>query len=343
MRKSHFKNTSARIEKYLSEKDRPQTAKEVAEFLGVADTTAHATLQLMELFGTVQKVVIRGKHYYFLKGSYSDEQISAIFPPKKAKPRRRRSTLRNPTHIMSQVQPTFLEKHISTLRAQASSFEGPSALAMIGLTQQVMIEEEIPTERLPIEHEVDTEVQEKFKTPITNKPFATIQYLPKDVRRLTLGQTKYLKEQLKNLDGYEDIKDLGIIFAKLSALEYGRYGNVFYFSNGTNPWDYVRKVTIDPSISDLMVSPSIDVNRWSSWNDFLRGLKEPKIRYGKDQYDKILDQFIETDHKLVEITVEHRKANYLNFILNKRIGERGLEERVKASYVADWVYLEKVD
>ncbi len=343
MRKSHFKNTSARIEKYLSEKDRPQTAMEVAEFLGVADTTAHATLQLMEVFGTVQKVVIRGKHYYFLKGRYSDEQISVIFPPKKAKPRRRRSILRNPTHSKSQGQGTFLEKHISTLRAQASSFEGPLGLAMIGLTQQVMIEEEILTEELPIEHEVDLEVQEKFKTPITNKPFATVQYLPKDVRRLTQGQTKYLKEQLENLDGYEDIKDLGIIFAKLSALEYGRYGNVFYFSNGTNSWDYVRKVTIDPSISDFMVSPSIDVNRWSSWNDFLRGLKEPKIRYGKDQYDKILDQFIETDHQLVEITVEHRKANYLNFILNKRIGERGLEEQVKASYVTDWVYLEKVE
>ncbi len=214
---------------------------------------------------------------------------------------------------------------------------------MIGLSQQEMIEEEILTEKLPREHEIDLEVQEKFKTPITNKPFATVQYLPKDVRRLTLGQTKHLKEQLKNLDGYEEIKDLGTIFAKLSALEYGRYGRVFYFSNGTNPWNYVHKVTIDPSISDLMVLPSIDVNRWSSWNDFLRGLKEPKIRYGKEQYDKILDQFIETDHKLVEITVEHRKANYVNYILNKRIGERGLEEQVKASYVTDWVYLEKVE
>ncbi len=73
------------------------------------------------------------------------------------------------------------------------------------------------------------------------------------------------------------------------------------------------------------------------------GSKEPRITYGKDQYDKIIDQFIENGHKLVEITVENRKANYVNLILNKRIGERGLEEQVKASYVTDWVYLEKVE
>ncbi len=341
MRKSKFNEISARFEKYLFEMNRAQTTKEIAEGLGIKTSFAYTTLQLMEVFGTVQRMKRRGRHYYFLKGIYSDEQISALLPPKKVKPQpRRRSILSRPKRSS---QERFLEKHISALRAQASSSEGPSALAMIGLTQPEMIEEEILTERLPIEHEVDIEIQEKFKTPITNKPFATVQYLSKDVRRLTQGQTKQLKEQLENLEGYQDIKDLGTIFAKLSALEYGRYGNVFYFSNGTNPWDYVRKVTIDPSISDLMVSPSIDVNRWSSWNDFLRGLKEPRISYGKDQYDKILDQFIETDHKLVEITVEHRKANYVNTILNKRIGERGLEEQVKASYVTDWVYLEKVE
>jgi len=30
-------------------------------------------------------------------------------------------------------------------------------------------------------------------------------------------------------------------------------------------------------------------------------------------------------------------------MLNKRIDERGLEEQVKASYVDEWVYLEKVE
>ncbi len=87
MRNSQFKNTSARVEKYLSERDRAQTTKEVAEFLGVATTTAHGILQLMEVFGTVQKGVRRGRHYYFLKGIYSDEQISAMLPPERVKPK----------------------------------------------------------------------------------------------------------------------------------------------------------------------------------------------------------------------------------------------------------------
>lgn len=341
MRKNKFKATSARFEKYLSETDRAQTTKEIAEGLGVSDSSAYTTLQLMEVFGTVQRIRRRKRDRYFLKGVYTDEQISAMLPPErvKPKPRRRRSTLRKPK-ISSQE--AFLQKHISTIRAQASSFEGPSALAMIGLTQQEMIEEETLTEELPRELEIDLKI-EKIETPIMSEPFATIKYLPKDVRRLNLGQIKYLKKQLNGIEGYEEIKDFRTIFTKLSALEYGRYGSVFYFSIGTNPWDYVQKVTIDHAISDHMFLPNIEMKRWASWNNFLNGLKEPKIKYGKDQYDKIIDQFIESGHRLVEMTVENRKANYVKFILNKRIGERGLEEQVKASYVTDWVYLEKVE
>ena len=331
---------SARVEKYLSEMDRAQTAKEVAQFLGITPSYAYGILQLMEVFGTVQMEKRGRRHYYFLKGIYDDEQISAMLPPKKVKPEpRRRSRLSSPTPSKSQVQVTFLEKHISTLRAQASSFEGPSALAMIGL-QQEMIEKEIMPEELPREIEFK---KRKFETPITSEPFATIKHLPKDVRRLTVRQMKYLNEQLNGIDGYEEIKGFNTVFTKLSALEYGKYGRVFYFSIGTNPWDYVQKVTIEPSISDFLFLPTIEGKRWSSWNDFLRGLKEPKIMYGKDQYDKIIDQFIENDHKLVEIKVKNRKANYVNTILKKRIGERGLEEQVKVSYVSDWIYLEKAE
>ena len=296
----------------------------------------------MEVFDTVQKAKRGRSYYYFLKGVYDDEQILAMLPSKKVKPisRPRRSALRRP-RISSQDR--FLDKQLSIMRAQVSSFDGPSALAMIGL-QQEMIEKEIPTEELPVELEVDLRVEKrKFETPINNEPFATIQYLPKDVRRLTLGQTKHLHEELKSLEGYDRIESLKTVFARLSALEKHKYGRILYFSMGMNSWDYVKKVTIDPSISDFMLLPAIEVKRWSSWNYFMRGLKEPRITYGKDQYDKIIDQFIENGHKLVEITVENRKANYINFILNKRIGDRGLEEQVKASYVSDWVYLEKVE
>jgi hypothetical protein len=343
--KSSFEVTSARVEQYLSGRDRAASAKEVAEFLGVATSTAYGILQLMEVFGTVQKVKRGGRHYYLLKGVHDEEQISAMLPPERVAriPHRKYA----PRSIGDDKLPgleSFLGEHLSTMRVRASSGEGLSALAIIGLTQQETAEENIPAEELPEDLEADLEAEErKFETSIKNEPFSTVKHLPKDVRRLTLGQTKHLKEQLKGLDGYEGIARFKTAFSRLSALENGRYGSTLYFSMGTNPWDYVHKVAIDPSISGLMVLPVIDLNRWASWKDFLRGLKKIRIRYGKGQYDRMLDQFMESEHKLVEMTVEDRKASYVKHMLNKRIGERGLEEQIKASRVDEWIYLEKVE
>ena len=131
MRKSHFKNNSSRIEQYLSGIDRAQTTREIAEFLGVATSTVHGTLQLMEVFSTVQKAKRGGRHYFLSKGVYDDEQISAMLPPERAKPkpRRRRSILHSPRRSEYPVQESFLEEHLSTMRARASSGEGPPARA----------------------------------------------------------------------------------------------------------------------------------------------------------------------------------------------------------------------
>jgi len=351
LRKSHFKASSEKIEKYLSGIDKAQTAKEIAEGLEMRTSAVYTVLQLMEVFGTVHKVK-RGSYYYFLKGVYDDEQISAMLPPKKVKPepRRRRSILRGPRSSKYPVRRSVLEKHLFVQRAQASSSGGLSALAMIGLPQQEIIEEEVLIEELPVYPKIELvfkkekfETPIKIETPIKTEPFGTVKYLPKDVRRLTRVQMKYLDEQLKWLDGYQRIRSFDTVFARSSALGKRKYGNILYFTFGTNSWENVQKVTIELSISDLIMLPAIDVKRWSSWNRFLMGLKETRIKYGKEEYDKILDQFIENDHKLVEITVKNRKANYVQFILNKRIGERGLKEQVKASYVKEWLYLEKVD
>ncbi len=82
--------------------------------------------------------------------------------------------------------------------------------------------------------------------------------------------------------------------------------------------------------------------RFHGIEPFFKGSRPRAREYGKDQYDKIIDQFIEGENKLVEITVENRTAKYISNMLNKRISERGLEEQVKASHVDEWVYLEKV-
>jgi len=228
---------------------------------------------------------------------------------------------------------------------EPSSGEGLSALSMIGLSQQETAEEVTSTKELLEELDnLDVEVEDrKFGAPIRKEAFATVKYLPKDVRLLNSGDARYLKNQLKVLDGYEGIEGFSTVFAKFSALEYGRYGHVLYFSMGTNPWEYVKKVTIDQSISDFILLPIIERKRWSSWNHFLMGLKKTGERYGKEEYDKIINQFMETGHNLVEMTVENRKANYVRNILRNRINERGLEEQIKASYVDEWIYLEKVE
>jgi len=312
---------------------------------------------LMEVFKMVQKVKRKGT-YYFLKDVYDDEQIEAMLPPKVVIiPKRRRSrpkkVARTPKHRRPSSMPapptfndSFMKEYLSAVRSQPSSGEGLSALEMIGLSQQEMAEEVTPTKELPVDlgiDDLDLGIDvEKIEGPIRKEAFATVKYLPKDVRLLNRGDARYLKDQLKSLDGYGDVGGFNTIFAKFSALENGRYGNVVYLSMGTNQWDYVKKVTIDQSISDFIVLPNIERKRWSSWNQYLMGLKERGERYGKEEYDKIIDQFMETGHDLVEMTVENRKANYVRNILRKRISERGLGEQVKASYVDDWVYLEKV-
>ncbi|MCK4697187.1 MAG: hypothetical protein KAT53_02650 [Dehalococcoidia bacterium] len=336
--------------------------KDVAQFLDMSNSGASSVLQLMEVFKIVQKVKRGRNHYFVLKDVYDDEQISAMLPPERVAririPKRRRSSSR-PKRQHSGSRPSlppaedgFMEEYLSAVRLQPSSGDGLSALEMIGLSQREVAEELTQTKELPRDLDignlddlgVEIEVEErKFGDPIRKEAFATVKYLPKDVRLLNSGDARHLKNQLKALVGYEDIDGFRTVFAKFSALEYGRYGNVLYFSMGTNQWDYVKKVTIDQSISDFIVLPSIERKRWSSWNQFLIGLKETRTKYGKEEYDKIIDQFMETGHNLVEMTVENRKANYVRNILRKRISERGLEEQVKASYVDEWVYLEKVE
>ena len=317
---------SPRIEKYLSENDKAKTTKEIAEFLGVATSTVHGVLRLMEVFGKVQKVK-RGSYYYFLKGVYDDEQISAMLPPErvKPKPRRRRSILHSPRSSEYPVRKSFLEEHLSSMRAQASSGEGPSALAMIGLNHIDVAEDDVVPAEVVLRHlDVEVEVEEeKFETPVKIEPFATVEHLPKDVTQLTLGQTRHIKEQLKVLDGYERIERFKTAFAEFSSLKNGSYGTIFYFSAGTNPWERVYKVTVDDSISLEMEEP-------------VKRLRRKR----RSKYDPIIDQFLEGGHDLVEIDVKGRKPIYVKSQLRRRIKDRKLE--IATSSAGSFVYLERI-
>ncbi len=326
MGKGSFKATSARVEKYLSERDRAQTVMEVAIFLGVTNPTAYGILQLMEIFGKVQKAKRGRSYYYLLTGVYDDEQISAMLPPKKFKPEpRRRSNLRSPMVSKLPGQGSFIEEHLSSMRAQASSVEGPSALAMIGLNQIDVVEGDVvPAVGVALRNlEADVDVMgRRFEPPKKIEPFATIQYLPKEVRPLTQRQTKHLKEQLKGLDEYQGIEKFNIAFAAFSALENGSYGTVFYFSMGTNPWDRVHRVKVEVPISLEMEKP---VKR-----------RRGKLR---SKYDPILDQFLEGGQDRLEIDTKGRNPNAVQQYLRRRIAARNLG--IVAYTKRGVVYLEK--
>ena len=80
---------------------------------------------------------------------------------------------------------------------------------------------------------------------IRTEVFGTIADLPKDVRLLTVNQTRHLKtSHLRELDGYEEVDRFTAFFAEASALERKEYGNMFYASTGTNSWHKLHKVTV---------------------------------------------------------------------------------------------------
>jgi len=81
---------------------------------------------------------------------------------------------------------------------------------------------------------------------ITLETFGTVEDIPQDFRLLTIGQARYLKEHhLKGLDGCEGVERFTVFFADASALERREYGNTFYVSMGTNPWNKVQRVTVE--------------------------------------------------------------------------------------------------
>lgn len=69
-----------------------------------------------------------------------------------------------------------------------------------------------------------------------------------------------------------------------------------------------------------------------------REKQQPK-RY-RSIYDPIIDQFLESGEKLVEISIEDKILGSVVTQLKKRIGKRGLGD-VEASHSGGFIYLEK--
>ncbi len=67
--------------------------------------------------------------------------------------------------------------------------------------------------------------------------------------------------------------------------------------------------------------------------------KRPKMSMKRSVYDPIIDQFLESGHELVEISVEGKRASYVVTQLSRRIETRKLD--IVASSAGDVTYLEK--
>ena len=320
------------IRQHMAEKDVAMTSGEVAGFLGVSSSAAFNVLAYMEALGIVQRVR-RRKSFYFLKDIYDEERIETMLREAGAKtPGRRR--VRPPGWVKRKKTPeerreeeSLLEKHLATVRAIANSGEGPSALAIIGLSQpeagETSVETREPQRAMDLLPELGIGEHEK-PVMIRCEPHGTIESIPKGFRLLTQGQTRHLKENhLKKLGGYEGIDRFGDFFADISSLGSRIYGNVFYVSTSTNPWERAYKVAVDGSITLPLEFP----------DDRTRKAQRSK-------YDPIIDRFTESGHEVVEIVVEGRTPSYVTSQLKKRIEARGLN--LKASTVSDVVYLEKV-
>ena len=162
--------------------------------------------------------------------------IIGMFDTLKAKPPKR----------SSQKTEVVVEQLIELFPA---SDEFLQAASSFGLTQTYVTEQKTPkSELLRYVDEYQEEKRREAEAPISirTEAFGTIADLPKDVRLLTVGQTRHLKtSHLRGLDGYDDIDRFTAFFVEASALERREYGNVFYASTGTNSWHKLHKVTVE--------------------------------------------------------------------------------------------------
>ena len=130
-----------------------------------------------------------------------------------------------------------------------ASDEFLQAASSFGLTQTHVREQKVPKSeflRYLDRHQEEEESEVENPISIRTEVFGTIADIPKDVRLLTVNQTRYLKtSHLKGLDGYDDIDQFTAFFAEASALERKEYGNMFYASTGTGSWHKLHKVTVE--------------------------------------------------------------------------------------------------
>lgn len=318
------------LQKYMEENDVGLTKENASEILGVGDTIAYTILSYMNGAGIVKRHK-RGESFYILTDVFDEGRLEEVLR-KSGAPELKVRVPRRPRVIKPKRTRVEHKKPIVAIRYESESSGIPSALGILALEQQ-------PVRAIP--RPAPTYVQEVDTGIIRLEASGSIKQLGTDNRLLTRQERSHLKSYLKGFEGDEKLDRYECFFVKSSVLARGEYGNIFYVSQGTNSWDLVKRVTLDSSIFRYQPIASTEKKSWANWREFDQGLyREP--RYSREEYEKILDMFIDRGDKLVEIIVEKRSAIYLRYILGNIIADRGLENEIKVSVVDEYLYLEKL-
>ena len=234
-----------RLKLYLPEHSGPLTAEEVAELLGVSRSAAYSVLLYMEAMDIIHHVRRGRKNLYFLKGANDESRLASMLEEARAKAPHRPKRRKRDTRV-ERTTNSILEEEPMVVPYPSAHRDMLPALAILGMYQT----ESSKPKTQPQESKRIKTVEKRVGTPlfITVERHGRVKFLPKEARLLSRGDTTYLKERyLRGLDGYEDIERFDCFFSEASALERGVYGNVFYASMGTNPWEKVYKVTVERS------------------------------------------------------------------------------------------------
>ncbi len=330
-----------RVEEFLSESGRAYTTNELATELDMTKSNIYNTTELMRGFNILDRMkggISHIRYYYFLKDRYSDEEIAEMIPTRKVKvprPRRRRVQFvpgkpGRPRHKTE--SDLFMESYLGDIDKRAST-GGLRALAILGFP-------DINSVRGTQETVKEKKTEPVFDTGIKMSAKLTVKQLSKNMRRLTQTDLNYLKNIFKQYTWFPVIENLNTGYVKFKALKAGRYGDTFHFSKGSNSWDDVISLKVGSAISCDLLLPRLETQRWMGWNEFNIPQKVP--RFYRGLYEQMLNEFIDSGHHLVEITMETRNAIATRQSLKFHIDKRGLQEQIEVSRVQEFVYLEKL-
>ena len=336
--RSSITTETERIKQYLAETYEAKTSSDISTYLGLSDSAVGGYLTLMIAFGTVVKRR-KGRNFFFLKDKFTEEEMAALLPPDKPKriPRRPRRQFvpgkigrpRNKTESQR-----FRDDLIADIDKRASS-GGLPALAILGLPDIEDVRSKLDLTKIE-------EITPLQKKQVTIRASSMVSELPKNVRRLPKTELNYLKKILQQYPWYKLIANMNTGYVKFKALKNGRYGDELYFSKGSNAWDDIIQISIDSSISGNLILPTQEISRWNQWKDFSGVPRKPR-KLRSNIYGEMLDEFIESGHKLVEITIENKNPAYVRHNLYGQILIRQLQDQIHISRVEQWIYLERIE